>query len=83
MGKNTAATNAADESPIDRWLHVKRVFLQALEVSESERDAYLSEACGTDLALRAEVESMLNYHVQAVEGGFLITLPLLWRSSCS
>ena len=71
VGENTAAKNTADESPVDRWRHIKRVFLQALEVSEGERNAYLSRACGIDEALQTEVESLLKRHVQAVEGGFL------------
>jgi len=71
VDKDTATEKTADESPAARWQRVKRVFLQALEASVSERQAYLSEVCGTDPALRVEVESLLNCHAQAVEGGFL------------
>lgn len=80
MEKNTAKTatgkiDTAGESPVERWLRVKRVFLTALEFPEDERTNYLGETCGTDQALRAEVESLLHCHVQALESGFLDDLP--------
>jgi tRNA A-37 threonylcarbamoyl transferase component Bud32/tetratricopeptide (TPR) repeat protein len=75
VGKNTATEYIDDDNPVDRWLRIKRVFLEALEASEDERADYLNEVCGTDQALRGEVESLLSCHVQAVEGGFLDDLP--------
>ena len=40
----------------------KDVFLVALAQPLSDRSAYLAEVCGDDPALRAEVESLLNFH---------------------
>ncbi len=40
----------------------KDVFLSALSRPEGEREAFLAEACGDDLALRREVESLLAFH---------------------
>lgn len=44
------------------WLDVKRIFQEALELSNSDREAFLTKACGNDAALRAEVESLLACH---------------------
>ena len=44
------------------WNTVKAVFLEAVEVSRDERDAFLSRACGADVGLRTEVESLLAAH---------------------
>lgn len=38
------------------------VFLKALEVHGTERDAYLAEACGSNAALRLRVEELLRSH---------------------
>ena len=43
----------------DRWSQVEDLFHRALERSESERSAFLDEACAGDEALRREVESLL------------------------
>jgi serine/threonine protein kinase/tetratricopeptide (TPR) repeat protein/thiol-disulfide isomerase/thioredoxin len=49
---------------------LKSVFLGALEISDAEqRAAYLDEACGGNIELRSQVESLLKAHEQA--GGFL------------
>jgi eukaryotic-like serine/threonine-protein kinase len=45
----------------DRWPQVKELFLAASEREESQRDAFLKEACGEDRELRREVESLLAY----------------------
>jgi len=44
---------------VARWQHVKGVFQQALERPRDARPAFLDEACGSDGALRREVESLL------------------------
>src|SRR3984957_17381969 len=44
--------------------HVRDVFLAATEVPESERSAYLAEACGSDAELRSEVEQLLAAHAK-------------------
>jgi tetratricopeptide (TPR) repeat protein len=46
----------------DRWERIKEVFSAALERDCAERQAYLEQACAADVALRAEVESLLQAH---------------------
>jgi eukaryotic-like serine/threonine-protein kinase len=43
----------------DRWQQIEAVFQAALDLSEGERDSYLSEKCDTDTELRSEVEKLL------------------------
>lgn len=43
----------------DRWQEIERLYHAALERPESQRGAFLEEACGDDSALRDEVESLL------------------------
>src|SRR5262245_19325657 len=42
--------------------HAKDLFLEALARPANERTAFVAEACGTDRALREEVESLLAFH---------------------
>jgi serine/threonine protein kinase len=44
------------------WAEVERLFNQVLELPVSEREAFLQKACSGDEELRAEVESLLEYH---------------------
>jgi eukaryotic-like serine/threonine-protein kinase len=43
----------------DWWGRVRGVFLEAVDYPEAEREAFLTEACGSDPALREEVGSLL------------------------
>jgi eukaryotic-like serine/threonine-protein kinase len=43
----------------DRWAHIKEILGTALELQDTARLDYLSDACGTDTALREEVEALL------------------------
>jgi eukaryotic-like serine/threonine-protein kinase len=43
----------------DRWRKIEDLYHSALEREESERIAFLNEACAGDEALRREVESLL------------------------
>ena len=43
----------------ERSLDVKRIVQEALERPDAERSGFLDEACGSEAALRAEVESLL------------------------
>ena len=43
----------------ERWQHVARIYDQALDQDPATRDAFLSDACAGDEALRCEVESLL------------------------
>lgn len=44
------------------WEKIKELFGAALERDPSERAAFLQAACGTDLSLRQEVESLIQAH---------------------
>jgi eukaryotic-like serine/threonine-protein kinase len=50
-------------------LNIDSIFLAALELPATDRDAYLDQACGDNQALRARLERLLAAHVQA--GSFL------------
>jgi len=45
---------------LQQWQRVKEIVASALERLPSERPAYLDEVCSQDLALRAEIESLLS-----------------------
>jgi eukaryotic-like serine/threonine-protein kinase len=47
-------------APFERWLEVKRIFEEALEVEPRERPAFLDRACVGDEELRREVEALLS-----------------------
>src|SRR5215831_16090056 len=53
----------------ERWPRVEQLLRLALQRQESERAAFLDEACGGDEGLRREVESLLAYGGKAE--GFL------------
>jgi serine/threonine protein kinase/tetratricopeptide (TPR) repeat protein len=44
------------------WERIKELFGAALERGPSDRDAFLRAACGTDVSLRQEVESLIKAH---------------------
>ena len=46
-------------TPLDDWPRVKLLLEQALERTGAAREAYLTEACGTDASLRARIDSYL------------------------
>jgi len=49
----------------ERWQQLKQIFQSALERDPAERSAFLNQACGDDVALRDEVESLISSHSQA------------------
>ncbi len=55
----------------ERWQAAERIFERALEEDAATRNAFLTEACGGDSALRSEVEGLLRHHESAEAGGFL------------
>jgi serine/threonine-protein kinase len=55
--------------PAERWRRIEALFDEAAALPAGERPAFLSRACGADLELRAEVESLLAADEQA--DGFL------------
>src|SRR5678815_4861308 len=54
---------ASDPLPIsqpdEHWTRIKAIFVEALELPESERRGYVARACGGDDSLRSEIESLL------------------------
>jgi non-specific serine/threonine protein kinase len=44
-----------------RWSEIEKLYLSASELESSKRGAYLDRMCGSDLDLRREVESLLEY----------------------
>ncbi|MEZ5318183.1 MAG: serine/threonine-protein kinase [Vicinamibacterales bacterium] len=53
------------------WDRVNDLFHRALDVPATDRAAFLARACGTDTALRAEVESLLDAHARASASSFI------------
>jgi Tol biopolymer transport system component len=53
----------------ERWQQVKQIFHAALEREPAVRSAFLGEVCGTDRALRSEVESLISSHEE--DGSFI------------
>src|SRR5262245_56672483 len=49
----------------DRFRQIEDLYRNASERDDSERSAFLAEACAGDDALRREVESLLGYRKQA------------------
>jgi hypothetical protein len=58
---------------LDDWQRVKRVLAGALAREGADRQAYLANACGTDAALRARVDTLLAAGERV--GTFLETRP--------
>jgi serine/threonine protein kinase/Tol biopolymer transport system component len=53
----------------ERWQKVKELLLAAEEADPANRDEFLRQACGSDEALRAEIESLLAADHSAVDSG--------------
>jgi non-specific serine/threonine protein kinase/serine/threonine-protein kinase len=53
----------------NRWPEVRRIYERAIDLSESERTAFVDDQCKGNAELRAEVESLLQAREQA--GDFL------------
>src|SRR6185295_18952383 len=51
----------------DRWRKVDELFEAVLEREPKDRAAFLDQVCGSDEALRREVEKMLQFEQQAQE----------------
>ena len=70
MGDGTSLAAPRDEQVAtmitpERWLQVKCVLQEALEIAPEQRPAFLDRACSTDHSLRREVESLLAVQGQA------------------
>jgi serine/threonine protein kinase len=55
----------------ERYQQVSRLFEAALALEEDARAAYLCEQCGSDEALREEVEKLIASHREAAAQGFM------------
>src|SRR6185369_8391525 len=53
----------------ERYQLIGQLFNEALARAPEDRSAWLEQACGDDVELRAEVEKLLSKHFQA--GAFL------------
>ena len=60
---------------LERWEQVKELLHQAMQLDPEQRARFLDEACSSDDALRAEVESLLLAG-EDVHSGFLHAAPL-------
>src|SRR5918998_724904 len=49
----------------ERWRTCTEIFHAALERPPNERSAFIEQSCGTDAALRKQVETLLKYHDEA------------------
>lgn len=45
----------------DRWHRIDELFAEALDHEPGKRSAFLAVACGSDSALRSEVEDLLRF----------------------
>ncbi len=57
--------------PDDRWQRIEELFGAALEIEPDRRAAFLTSECGSDEALRRDVEALLASHKRA--GNFIQT----------
>ncbi len=55
----------------ERWQQVSRLFESAIALEENARAQYLCEQCGTDEALRKDVEKLIASHRDAAAEGFM------------
>ena len=53
----------------NRWREIERIFDETLDLPETDRAAFIAQACDGDQILQHEVESLLAAHQQA--NGFL------------
>jgi serine/threonine-protein kinase len=51
-----------DGKTYNRWQKLKQIFVEVLELKESEREAYIDKVCGEDRKLKEEVLSLLVAH---------------------
>ena len=61
---------------VERYQHVKQIFLDACELEPGQVAAFLDRSCAGDAELRNEVESLLRHHLSET-----IIQPLARRSA--
>jgi eukaryotic-like serine/threonine-protein kinase len=57
----------SDTATRERWLLMKRIVGDALELEPAKRSAFVAHACGEDAELRAEVEAILSAPADEIE----------------
>jgi len=82
LRSDRAPDRAAAKITPERWQKIKELLLSAQELDPAERAGFLLEACGSDQALRDEVESLLASDDSAIEFG-LSTAGLLRNTGLS
>lgn len=55
----------------ERWQQVSRIFKSAILLDDEARAAYVSNECGRDESLRAEVENLIESHGKANADNFM------------
>lgn len=53
-------TKISPQEEIDHWQRIKGIISAALELNGSDRDAFLSKACGSDSGMRDELDKLLD-----------------------
>ncbi len=49
----------------ERWRLIDRLFHEALKLTSSEREKFLSDACGADGQLRSEIQELISSHEES------------------
>jgi serine/threonine protein kinase len=52
---------------VERWQEVGRLFHEALKLDAENRSLYLDAMCGTDAALKDEVQSLLRFDADGAQ----------------
>ena len=50
---------------MERWQKIEEIFHQTLQRDPAQREAYLRQACGADVALLGEISGLLAHHEQS------------------
>jgi serine/threonine protein kinase/WD40 repeat protein len=58
----------------ERWQQIEKIYHEALQRKPDERSAFLDEVCGSDQALRKQIESLLTHEGEAED---FIEMPAL------
>ncbi len=64
-----------------RWEQIKEVLEAAIALPDEQRTTYLEGKCGSDVDLRAEVESLITYHEKAGSEFLNVAVPQLMNLS--
>src|SRR5215472_7127991 len=53
--------------PASNWIRVEKLFYETLELEPGQRSAFLDQQCEDDLALRREIESLLDFSDKSLD----------------